>query len=134
MVSNDHRRSVWLTATLLAVLLAGSAQAGDAANGRKIVENRALSACLLCHSGPFPAPYLQGNIGPPLEGVADRLTPEQIRQRLINPSQFNPDTVMPAYGNVVKLNRVGPAWQGRPILTPVQIDDVVAFLATLHAK
>jgi len=29
---------------------------------------------------------------------------------------------------------VGPAWQGRPILTPEQIDDVVAFLATLHVK
>jgi L-cysteine S-thiosulfotransferase len=121
-------------AALLAALVAGTARAGDAVNGRKIVENRALSACLLCHSGPFPAPYLQGNIGPRLEGVADRLTPEQIRERLVDPSQFNPETVMPAYGNVEKLNRVGPAWQGRPILTPAQIDDVVAFLATLHAK
>ena len=123
-----------MKAALLAVLLAGPAQAGDAVNGRKIVENRALSACLLCHSGPFPAPHLQGNIGPRLDGVADRLTLEQIRQRLVDPSQFNPDTVMPTYGNVEKLNRVGPAWQGRPILTPAQIDDVVAFLATLQAK
>jgi len=121
-------------AALLAALFAGTAQAGDAVSGRKIVENRALSACLLCHSGPFPAPYLQGNIGPRVDGVADRLAPEQIRERLVDPSRFNPDTVMPAYGNVEKLNRVGPAWQGRPILTPEQIDDVVAFLATLHAK
>jgi L-cysteine S-thiosulfotransferase len=117
---------------LLALLIAVPAHAGDAANGRKIVEDRALSACLLCHSGPFPAPHLQGNIGPRLDGVADRLTPEEIRQRLVDPSRFNPDTVMPAYGNVAKLNRVGSAWQGRPILTPGQIDDVVAFLSTLH--
>jgi sulfur-oxidizing protein SoxX len=41
---------------------------------------------------------------------------------------------MPAYGNVENLNRVGSAWRGRPILTPAQIDDVVAFLSTLHAK
>jgi L-cysteine S-thiosulfotransferase len=120
-------------AALLALLITVPAHAGDAANGRKIVEDRALSACLLCHPGPFPAPHLQGNIGPRLDGVADRLTPEEIRQRLVEPSRFNPDTVMPAYGNVVKLNRVGSAWQGRPILTPGQIDDVVAFLSTLHA-
>jgi sulfur-oxidizing protein SoxX len=121
-------------AALLAVLLAGSARAADAVNGRKIVEDRALSACLLCHSGPFPAPHLQGDIGPRLDGVADRLTPDQIRQRLVDPSRFNPDTVMPAYGKVEGLNRVGPAWRGRPILTPGQIDDVVAFLATLHSQ
>ena len=123
-----------MKAALLAMLIAGSAQAADAVNGRKIIENRALSACLLCHSGPFPAPHLQGNIGPRLDGVADRLTPDEIRERLLNPARFNPDTVMPAYGNVANLNRVGFAWRGRPILTPAQIDDVVAFLSTLHAK
>jgi L-cysteine S-thiosulfotransferase len=118
---------------VLAVLIAGQAHGADIANGRKIVENRALSACLLCHSGPFPAPYLQGNIGPPLDGVGDRLTADQIRQRIVDPSRFNPDTVMPAYGKIDGLNRVGPAWRGRPILTPEQIEDVVAFLATLRA-
>jgi sulfur-oxidizing protein SoxX len=121
-------------AALLAMLIAGSAHAADVVNGRKIIENRALSACLLCHSGPFPAPHLQGNIGPRLDGVADRLTPDEIRERLLNPAQFNPDTVMPAYGNVENLNRVGSAWRGRPILTPAQIEDVVAFLSTLYAK
>jgi|ERR1700722_3440847 len=119
---------------MLAMLIAGSAQAGDAVNGRKIVENRALSACLLCHSGPFPAPYLQGNIGPRLDGVGDRLSSDEIRQRLIDPARFNPDTVMPSYGNVENLNRVGAAWRGRPILTPAQIEDVVAFLSTLRGS
>ncbi len=123
-----------MKAAVLALLLAVPAHAADVANGRRIVENRSLSACLLCHSGPFPAPYLQGDIGPSLAGVADRLTAEQIRQRLIDPSRFNPDTVMPAYGIVASdLHRVGQKWLGRPILTPEQIDDVVAFLATLHA-
>jgi L-cysteine S-thiosulfotransferase len=118
---------------LLAVLIAGQAHAGDTANGRKIVEDRTLSACLLCHAGPFPAPHLQGNIGPRLDGVGDRLTPDEIRQRIVDPSRFNPDTVMPAYGKIDGLNRVGQAWRGRPILTPAQIEDVVAFLASLHA-
>ena len=123
-----------MKAALLAILIADTAQAADAVNGAKIIENRALSACLLCHSGPFPAPYLQGNIGPRLDGVGDRLTPDEIRERLLDPSRFDPDTVMPAYGNVEKLNRVGSAWRGRPILTPAQIEDVAAFLSTLHAK
>jgi L-cysteine S-thiosulfotransferase len=120
-------------AALLAVLIAGPAHAGDVANGRKIVEDRTVSACLLCHAGPFPSPHLQGNIGPPLNGVGDRLSADEIRQRLIDPSRFNPDTVMPAYAKTEGLNRVGPAWRGRPILTPAQIEDVVAFLTTLHA-
>lgn len=121
-----------MKAALLAVLITGQAHAADVANGRKIVEDRALSACLLCHAGPFPAPHLQGNVGPRLDGVGDRLTPDEIRQRIVDPSRFNPDTVMPAYGKIDGLNRVGQAWQGRPILTPEQIEDVVAFLSTLR--
>jgi sulfur-oxidizing protein SoxX len=118
----------------IATFIAGHAQAGDVENGRKIVEDRTLSACLLCHAGPFPAPHLQGNIGPRLDGVGDRLTPEEIRQHLVEPGRFNPATVMPAYGHVEKLSRVGEAWRGRPILTPEQIEDVVAFLATLRER
>src|SRR5580692_11047407 len=117
----------------LATFIAGHAQAGDVENGRTIVEDRTLSACLLCHSGPFPAPHLQGNIGPSLDGVADRLTPDEIRRRIVDPSRFNPDTVMPAYGRIDGLHRVGQQWRGKPILTPEQIEDVVAFLATLRA-
>ena len=122
-----------MKAAVFAALIASQAHAADAVNGRKIVEDRSLSACLLCHAGPFPAPHLQGNIGPRLDGVGDRLTAEQIRQRLLDPAAFNADTIMPAYGRVENLNRVGSAWQGRPILTPAQIEDVVAFLSTLHA-
>jgi sulfur-oxidizing protein SoxX len=114
-------------------MFASPAWAADVANGRKIVEDRSVSACLLCHSGPFPAPHLQGNIGPALNGVGSRLTAEEIRQHLVDPARFNPDTVMPAYAKTEGLNRVGTAWRGRPILTPEQIDDVVAFLTTLRA-
>jgi L-cysteine S-thiosulfotransferase len=105
----------------------------DAERGRRIVQDRALSACLLCHAGPFPAPHLQGTIGPSLDGVGDRLTPGQIRLRLVDARRVNPDTVMPAYYVTEGLNRVGRSWQGRPILTAQQIEDVVAFLASLRA-
>ncbi len=122
-------RAAWLV-----LLLAGAARAqdGDAARGRRIVGDRAVSACLLCHSGPFPAPHLQGSIGPRLEGVGDRLTRAELRARLTDPARFNPDTVMPAYGRSEGFTRVGPTWRGKPILTARQIEDVVAFLATLR--
>ena len=110
-----------------------TAQPGDPARGGQIVENRQLSACLLCHAGPFPAPHLQGTIGPSLEGVGSRLSAGQIRLRLIDARKLNPDTVMPPYYVVDGLNRAGRAWQGRPALSAQQIEDVVAFLTTLRA-
>lgn len=104
---------------------------GDPTQGARIVQDRALSACLLCHSGPFPAPHLQGSIGPTLAGVGSRLSAEAIRQRLIDPRNFNPDTVMPAYFVTEGLTRVAGPLRGKPILTAQQIEDVVAFLTTL---
>jgi len=105
--------------------------AGDPVEGRRIVEDRALSACTLCHAGPFPAPHLHGTIGPTLDGVADRLPPDAIRARIVDARQFNPDTVMPPYHVTDGMARVGRAWAGRPILSARQVEDVVAFLSTL---
>ena len=62
-----------LAAAIRAIDTPLTAQPGDAARGRQIVENRPLSACLLCHSGPFPAPHLQSDVGPPLDGVGLRV-------------------------------------------------------------
>ena len=109
-----------------------TARPGNPDNGRRIVLDRATSACLLCHSGPFPAPHLQGSIGPSLAGVGSRLSPSEIRLRLVDPARFNPDTVMPAYHVTTGLTRVGQPWQGKPVLTAEQIEDVVAFLTTLR--
>jgi sulfur-oxidizing protein SoxX len=39
---------------------------------------------------------------------------------------------MPAYYQTAGLERVGSAWQGRPVLAAQQIEDVVAFLRTLR--
>ena len=131
-----------MLALLLAALMVGAvsdavdtpltAGPGDPARGRQIIEDRQLGDCLLCHSGPFPAPHLQGTIGPSLNGVGSRLTNGQIRLRLIDARKLNPDTVMPPYYVADGLNRVARQWQGKPALTAQQIEDVVAFLATLR--
>ena len=108
--------------------------AGDAARGRAVVESRQVGTCVLCHAGPFPAERLPATIGPDLRGVGDRLTPGQIRLRLVDPARVNPDSVMPGYFRIDGLVRVGAAFRGRSVLTAQQIEDAVAFLATLKEE
>lgn len=106
-------------------------QEGDPARGRAVVLNRAVSACLLCHSGPFPEAPFQGTLAPSLAGAGDRLSPAQIRLRLVDPTVLDPNSIMPSYYRVEGLNRVGPNWRGKTVLTAAQIEDVVAYLASL---
>jgi len=104
---------------------------GDAARGRAIVVNRRVGLCLLCHSGPFPEEKLQGDLAPDLAGTGSRWSVGQLRLRLVEPRRLNPESIMPAYYRVDGLDRVAPAFRGKPIFSAQQIEDVVAFLATL---
>jgi sulfur-oxidizing protein SoxX len=106
---------------------------GDPARGRSIVMNRQVGLCLLCHSAPIPEERFQGNLAPDLRSAA-RLTEGQIRQRLVDPSKANPDTIMPAYFKTDGLNRVAPSLKGKTLLTAEQIEDIVAYLLTLKAQ
>ena len=117
--------------SVLLILLTTEALAGDSEKGRAIVGNRQVGLCLLCHSGPFPEERFQGNLAPDLRGVGARLSEDQIRQRLVDPARFNPDTIMPAYAKTEGLTRVAPSLRGKTLLSKEQIEDVVAYLATL---
>ncbi|MBI2315988.1 MAG: sulfur oxidation c-type cytochrome SoxX [Betaproteobacteria bacterium] len=105
---------------------------GDAARGRSIVVNRNVGLCLLCHSGPFPEERFQSMIGPDLTGIGARFSEGQIRLRIVDPGQVNAASIMPAYYRTEGLNRVAPAFRGKPVLTAEHIEDVVAFLVTLR--
>lgn len=111
-----------------------SAQAGDAARGRAIVASRQNGLCLLCHAGPIAEERFQGNLAPDLAGAGERWSVGQLRQRMVDPSRFNPATIMPAYYKSDALARVPPQLQGKTLLTAEQIEDVVAYLSTLRAK
>ena len=105
---------------------------GDPARGREIILNRHVGLCLLCHSGPFPEERFQGTIAPDLRGAGSRMSEGQLRLRIVDPGRLNPETIMPAYYRTEGLTRVAPAYRGKPVLTAGQIEDIVAFLATLR--
>lgn len=104
---------------------------GDAARGRKLVLERT-NTCILCHSGPFPEEKFQGDLAPNLAGAGSRATVGQLRLRLVDASRLNPGTIMPSYYRVDGLDNVAQAWRGKPILSAEQIEDIVAYLATLR--
>jgi L-cysteine S-thiosulfotransferase len=105
---------------------------GDPARGRVIVTSRQRGLCLLCHSGPFPEERFQGDLAPDLAGVGSRLSEGQLRLRLVDSRRLDPDTIMPSYYRTDGLNRVGAAWRDKPVLNAEEIEDVVAFLASLR--
>ena len=104
---------------------------GDAARGRALVVDRT-STCILCHSGPFPEQRFQGDVAPSLAGAGSRWSEGELRLRLVDASRLNAATIMPSYYRNDGLSRVGRAWQGKTILSAEQIEDMVAYLATLR--
>jgi len=109
--------------------------AGDAVRGRAIVVSRQQGLCLLCHSGPFPEVRDQGNLASNLQGAGSRWSEAQLRLRVADSRRLNPDSLMPSMHRVLPAEpaqRVGTAWQGKPVLDKHQVEDVVAFLQTLR--
>jgi sulfur-oxidizing protein SoxX len=115
-----------------AIPISLTAAKGDSERGRAIVVNRQVGLCLLCHSGPFPEERFQGTLAPDLKGAGTRSSEGQLRLRIVDASRLKPDTIMPSYYRVDGLTRVAPAFKGKPVLTAEQIEDVVAYLATMR--
>lgn len=132
VLSEDPQRSMADVAVMGdAIPLPLTGKAGDAARGRRIVLDREAGNCLICHKVPEPAELFQGDLGPDLGGIGKRLTAGQIRLRLVDQSRLNPQTLMPPYHRVDRLNRVAAKFKGLPVLTPQDIEDVAAYLGTL---
>ena len=121
------------TLPMLALLsvMAMPAHAADVARGKALLADRQRSLCLLCHAGPDGEPALQGTLAPPLRGVGSRHDVTELRHHLSAPQDFNPETIMPSYTRTTGLLNVGRAWQGRAILGAEDLDDLIAYLATL---
>jgi sulfur-oxidizing protein SoxX len=110
-----------------------TATAGDPKVGEQVVIERHLGNCLSCHEmSALAREEFHGEIGPPLDGVGGRLDAAALRMIVVNPKAvFGAATVMPAFYRIDGLNRVRPEFAGKPILTAQQVEDVVAYLATM---
>lgn len=104
---------------------------GDPARGKAVILDRRRGNCLICHAFPIEDEPFQGEIGPLMAGIGSRLSEGQIRLRMIDQSRINPETVMPPYYRVKGLTNVDPVYKGRPALDAQEIEDVVAYLASL---
>jgi L-cysteine S-thiosulfotransferase len=105
--------------------------AGDPVRGEQIVTDPQHGLCTLCHSGPFPQVAFSGTLGPDLTGIGARRDIASLRQQIVDSRVANPDTIMPPYYTTDGLFRVGARWQGSTLLTAQEVEDVVAYLATL---
>ncbi|UPY35588.1 sulfur oxidation c-type cytochrome SoxX [Sediminicoccus sp. KRV36] len=108
-----------------------TASPGDAARGRAIALDRAKGNCITCHELPVRADF-QGNLGPPLAGVAARYSLGELRLRVVDGKRLNPESNMPSYYRTHGLVAVRRESVGRPILTAQEVEDVLAYLQTLR--
>jgi sulfur-oxidizing protein SoxX len=108
------------------------APGGNAERGRALIVARESANCVLCHAVPDAAVRFSGNVGPSLAGVGARFTVAQLRLRVADSLRVNPDTAMPSYYKIDGLDRVAANYAGKPILTAQEVEDVVAWLATLR--
>lgn len=125
---------------LIALTWPAAAQAQTSAaieQGLKIIASREQGNCVTCHTlsalratpGIEAGQGAQGDFGPSLDGVGTRYSVAQLRQWVTDARQLKPDALMPPFGSIEGLTR--PKLQ-RTLLTPEQIDQVVAALAALR--
>lgn len=112
---------------------------GDAENGVKVMTTNALGNCVACHQiAALPDVEFPGDIGPPLDGAADRWSEAELRGIVSNAKMTFEGSFMPAFFKGEGYVRPGDGFTGKagteplaPILNAQQVEDVVAFLLTL---
>ena len=115
---------------------------GDVEAGR-VIMNKGAGNCIACHqvSDLDDLPF-HGEIGPPLDGVADRWSEAELRGIVANAKVMFEDSMMPSFYKTEGFVRIGDGFTGKPaeegsvepLLTAQQIEDVVAYLMTLKEE
>ena len=109
-----------------------TAQAGDPVAGRNVFLNRKLGNCLACHANEDMSDQsFHGEVGPALDGVADRWEEAELRGIVVNSKMMFEGTIMPAFYKDGGFERNLKKFQGKSILSAQQVEDVVAYLLTL---
>ncbi len=109
--------------------------AGDPAAGKLAFTNRKQGNCLACHiNDDASEESFHGEVGPPLNGAADRWSEEQLRGIVVNSKMTFEDTIMPSFYRAENGARTLEEFAGITILTAQQVEDVVAYLQTLKEE
>lgn len=108
-------------------------QAGNAETGRKAFASRKLGNCLACHvNADLKSELFHGQVGPPLDGVADRLEEPQMRAILVDSKKvLGEQTIMPSFYRIINDQRTQEKFHNKTILSAGQIEDIIAYLKTL---
>ncbi len=106
---------------------------GDPDAGREFFAGRKLGNCLACHALEDQKDQLfHGNVGPALDGVADRYSVAQLRAIVVNSKKvFGEQTIMPGFYSLEVGKDPRKELEGKTILSAEQTEDIVAYLATL---
>ena len=113
---------------------------GNPEEGLKVFTSRSLGNCVACHSvtALLDTVAFHGNVGPMLDGVADRWTEADLRGIVANAKNVYDGTIMPAFYKTSGFIRPGEGFTSKPATEPLppmlsaeQIEDVVAYLMTL---
>lgn len=117
----------------MAIAQSLTGQAGNAEAGRKAFANRKLGNCLACHvNSDLKNELFHGQVGPPLDGVADRLEEPQMRAILVDSKQvLGEQTIMPSFYRVINDQRTQEKFHNKTILSAENIEDIIAYLKTL---
>ena len=103
------------------------------------IRDRGAGNCIACHqvSALDHLPF-HGEIGPTLDGAADRWTEAELRGIVANAKIMFEGTMMPSFYKTEGFTRLGNAYTGKahegdvePLLTALEVEDVVAYLMTL---
>jgi sulfur-oxidizing protein SoxX len=107
--------------------------AGNPEEGANAFKDRKLGNCLACHVNKAMSKELfHGNVGPELDGVAGRYSVEELRAIVVNAKiTLNEQSMMPGFYTLDVGKSVREESVGKTVLTAQQVEDVVAYLATL---
>ena len=118
-----------------AVTLSLTGVAGDAAKGKEWFVGRKLGNCLACHKNSDATnESFHGEVGPPLDGVANRWTEAELRGIVVNSKMMFEGTIMPAFYKDAGYTLPLDTFAGKSILEAQQVEDIVAYLMTLKQE
>lgn len=105
---------------------------GDPVQGREWFAGRKLGNCLACHeNSDLKEQPFHGEVGPSLDGVADRWTEAELRGLVVNSKMMFEGTIMPSFYRLENGARTAEKFEGKTILEAQQVEDIVAYLQTL---